>query len=193
MSKYTSPTKLAIPRIPTLVRFLTPVPLNGRLGLCRGFHLGLPRSLVHGNVDFPILCGFLTRVPNGWTVLVNSRGFTLLMSWIALSLGLPKSRSDSDFPKWEISHVPPSLWTAQIYPGVFIPIHWDLNPRVTPDRSNGCRVFQSRSDGSDRLLPGHSSMTPWTWKNQRSRYSHGPWRSTIRNSSLPTKTQKTKG
>jgi hypothetical protein len=52
--KIHSPTELAIPRIPTLVRFLTPVPLNGRLGLCRGFHLGLPRSLVHGNVDFPM-------------------------------------------------------------------------------------------------------------------------------------------
>jgi hypothetical protein len=31
------------PDSPTLVRFLTPVPLNGRLGFCRGFHLGLPR------------------------------------------------------------------------------------------------------------------------------------------------------
>jgi hypothetical protein len=48
--------------------------------------------------------------------------------------------------------------------GVFTPIHWGLNPRVTPDRSNGCRVFQPRSDGSDRFLLVHSSTTSWTWK-----------------------------
>jgi hypothetical protein len=34
----------------------------------------------------------------------------------------------------------------------FHPIHWGFNPRVSPDRSNGCRVFQPRSDGSDRFL-----------------------------------------
>jgi hypothetical protein len=38
----------------TRSRSLTPVPLNGRLQLCRGFHLGFPRSLVHGNTDFPM-------------------------------------------------------------------------------------------------------------------------------------------
>jgi hypothetical protein len=75
----------------------------------------------------------------------------------------------------------------------FAPIHWGFNPRVTPDRSNGCRVFQPRSDGSDWFLPVHSSTTSWTWKNQRSRYSHGPWGSTVPISSLPTKTQKNKG
>jgi hypothetical protein len=99
-----------------------------------------------------------------------------------------------DFPKWVISrHVASVIRTVQIYPGAFAPIHWGFNPRVTPDRSNGCRVFQPRSDGSDWFLPVHSSTTPWTWKNQRSRYSHGPWRSTVPISSLPTKTQKTKG
>jgi hypothetical protein len=38
----------------------------------------------------------------------------------------------------------------------------------------------------------HSPTTSWTWKNQRSRCSHGPWGSTIPISSLPTKTQKDK-
>jgi hypothetical protein len=70
-----------------------------------------------------------------------------------------------DFPKWEISrHVASVNRTAQIYSRVFTPIHWSLNPRVTPDRSNGCRVFQPRSDGSYWFLPMHSSTTPWTWK-----------------------------
>jgi hypothetical protein len=35
----------------------------------------------------------------------------------------------------------------------------------------------------------HSSTTLWTWKNQRSICSHGPWGSTILDSSLATKTQ----
>jgi hypothetical protein len=66
-----------------------------------------------------------------------------------------------DFPKWVISrHVASVIRTVQIYFGAFAPIHWGFNPRVTPDRSNGCRVFQPRSDGSDWFLPVHSSTTP---------------------------------
>jgi hypothetical protein len=42
--------------------------------------------------------------------------------------------------------------TTQIHFGAFTLIHWGFNPRVSPDRSNGCRVFQPRSDGSDRFL-----------------------------------------
>ena len=38
-----------------------------------------------------------------------------------------------------------------LFRGFSAPIHWGLNPRVTPDKSNGCRVFQPRSDGSDRF------------------------------------------
>jgi hypothetical protein len=58
-----------------------------------------------------------------------------------------------DFPKWEISrHVASFNRTVQIYFGAFTLIHWGFNPRVSPDRSNGCRVFQPRSDGSDRFL-----------------------------------------
>jgi hypothetical protein len=80
--------------------------------------------------------------------------------------------------------------TIQIYFGAFTPIHWGFNPWVTPDRSNGCQVFQPRSDRSDWFLPVHSSMTPWTWKNRWSRYSHGPWGSTVLISSLPKSTQR---
>jgi hypothetical protein len=42
--------------------------------------------------------------------------------------------------------------TVQIYFEAFTPIHWGFNPRVSPDRSNGYRVFQPRFDGSDRFL-----------------------------------------
>jgi hypothetical protein len=42
--------------------------------------------------------------------------------------------------------------TVQIYFGAFAPIHWGFNPWVSLDRSNNCRVFQPRSDGSDRFL-----------------------------------------
>ena len=58
-----------------------------------------------------------------------------------------------NFPKWEISrHVASFNRTTQIHFGAFVLIHWGFNPRVSPDRSNGCRVFQSRSDSSDRVL-----------------------------------------
>jgi hypothetical protein len=100
----------------------------------------------------------------------------------------PISRNGRSRDTW-----PPSFGRLRSILGVFAPVHWGLNPRVAPNISNGCRVFQSRSDGSDRLLLGHSCMTLWTWKNRRSRHSLGPWRSTIRKSSLSTKTQKTKG
>jgi hypothetical protein len=55
--------------------------------------------------------------------------------------------------KWEISrHVASVTRTVHIYFGAFTPIHWGFNPWVSPDISNDCRVFQSRSDGSDRFL-----------------------------------------
>jgi hypothetical protein len=58
-----------------------------------------------------------------------------------------------DFPKWEISrHMASFNQTVQIYFGAFAPIHWGFNPRVSPNRSNGSRVFHPRSDGSDRFL-----------------------------------------
>jgi hypothetical protein len=61
--------------------------------------------------------------------------------------------STPDFPKWEIlRHVASFNRTTQIHFGAFTLIHWGFNPRVSPDRSNGCRVFQPRSDGSDRFL-----------------------------------------
>jgi hypothetical protein len=60
-------------------------------------------------------------------------------------------RSDDSDLSWGFHH------GKSRFTGVF-------NPRVTPDRSNGCRVFQLRSDGPDRFLPRHSSMTPWSWK-----------------------------
>jgi hypothetical protein len=58
-----------------------------------------------------------------------------------------------DSPKWAIlRHVASIVQTVQIYPGAFAPINWGFNPWVTPERSNGCRVFQPRSDGSDKFL-----------------------------------------
>jgi hypothetical protein len=58
-----------------------------------------------------------------------------------------------DFPKWEISrHVASFNGTVQIYFRAFALIHKGFNPRVSPDKSNGCRIFQPRSDGSDRFL-----------------------------------------
>jgi hypothetical protein len=58
-----------------------------------------------------------------------------------------------DFPKWEISrHVASLNRTVHICLGAFAPIHWGFNPRLSPDRSNGYRVFQPRSDSSDRFL-----------------------------------------
>jgi hypothetical protein len=58
-----------------------------------------------------------------------------------------------DFLKWEISrHVASFNQMTQIYFKDFTLIHWGFNPWVSPDRSNGCRVFQPRSDGSDRFL-----------------------------------------
>jgi hypothetical protein len=57
------------------------------------------------------------------------------------------------FPKRVISrHVASLNRTVHDYFGVFAPIHWGFDPRVSPDRSNDCRVFQPRSDGSDRFL-----------------------------------------
>jgi hypothetical protein len=41
---------------------------------------------------------------------------------------------------------------VQIYFGVFSPIHWGFDPWVYPEKSNGCWVFQSRSNSSDRFL-----------------------------------------
>jgi hypothetical protein len=148
--------------------------------LFRGFHHGKSRTLVIRIPD---------SIPPKWVILRH------VASVIRTASRHQDSRfRDSRFPEMG------NLTTrglrhsdGQIYSGAFTPIHWGLNPRVTPDRSNGCRVFQPRSDGSDWFLPVHSSTTPWTWKNQRSRYSHGPWRSTVPNSSLSTKTQKTKG
>jgi hypothetical protein len=100
----------------------------------------------------------------------------------------PISRNGRSRDTW-----PPSFGRLRSILGVFAPVHWELNLRVAPNISNGYRVFQSRSDGSDQFLLGHSCMTLWTWKNRRPRYSLGPWRSMIRESSLSTKTQKTKG
>jgi hypothetical protein len=61
--------------------------------------------------------------------------------------------STPDFPKWEIlRHVASFNPTTQIHFGAFALIHWGFNPQVSPDRSNGCRVFQPRSNGLDRFL-----------------------------------------
>jgi hypothetical protein len=43
-------------------------------------------------------------------------------------------------------------WTVHDYFRVFAPTHWGFDPQVSPDRSNGCRVFQLRADGSERFL-----------------------------------------
>jgi hypothetical protein len=72
---------------------------------------------------------------------------------------LPISQSGRYYDTWLSS----TGWLRSIL-GFLAPIHWSLNPQVAPDRSNGCWVFQPRSDGSYWSLPVHSSMTPWTWK-----------------------------
>jgi hypothetical protein len=41
---------------------------------------------------------------------------------------------------------------TQIHFRAFTLIHWGFNPQVSSDKSNGCQVFQPRSDGSDRFL-----------------------------------------
>jgi hypothetical protein len=99
-----------------------------------------------------------------------------------------------DFPKWDISrHVASLNWMIQIYFGAFTLIHWGFNPQVSPNRSNGCRVFQPTSDGSDQFLTCAFSQDFLDMeKNQWSRCSHGPWGSTVTISSLPNKTQKNK-
>jgi hypothetical protein len=58
-----------------------------------------------------------------------------------------------NFPKWEISrHVDSFNRTTWIYFGAFTLIHWGFNPWLSLDRSNDCRVFQLRSNNSDRFL-----------------------------------------
>jgi hypothetical protein len=62
----------------------------------------------------------------------------------------PISRNGRSYDTW-----PPSIGRPRSIPGFpqwKVPIHWGVNPRVSSDRSNDCRVFQPKSDGSDRFL-----------------------------------------
>jgi hypothetical protein len=82
--------------MPTLFGSLTPVPLNGRLRLCRGFRPGFPRSLVHGNVDFPMrLSTDGTRSPPRVSANGRSRSLRCFETWnvsILLPSRIPISR-----------------------------------------------------------------------------------------------------
>jgi hypothetical protein len=63
---------------------------------------------------------------------------------------IPISRNGRSRDTW-----PPSIGRLKSisgFPHWKVPIHWGVNPRVSSDRSNGCRVFQPKSDGSDRFL-----------------------------------------
>jgi hypothetical protein len=113
--------------------------------LSRGFH--------HGKSQY-----FITRTPefvipnfSNWEI---SRHMASLNQMVQiLSRGFHNGKSQSfitrtpefsthDFPKWEIlRHVASFNWTTQIHFGTFSLIHWGFNPRVSPDRSNDCRVF----------------------------------------------------
>jgi hypothetical protein len=134
--------------------------------LSQGFHHGKSKTLVIRNPDsaipdFPkwVILRHVASVIR--TAHIYPGVFTMENPELS-SLGILNSVIP-DFLKWVIlRHVASVNQTTPIYPRFFAPIHWGLNPRVTPDRSNGYRVFQPRSDGSDWFLPMHSSTTPWT-------------------------------
>jgi hypothetical protein len=162
--------------------------------LSQGFHHGKSRALVNRNPD-SVIPDFLKWEISRCVASINRMtqiylGVFTMENPELLSRGIsiPRfliSRNGRSHDAW-----PPSIGRLRYIPGFFAPIHWGLNPRVTPDRSNDCWVFPPRSDSSDRFPTCGLCHDFLDVENQRSGCSHGPWGSTIPISSLPTKTQR---
>jgi hypothetical protein len=124
-----------------------------------GFHNGKSRPLVNRNPDSTI-SDFSKWEISRHVASVNRTTqiypeVSTMESPDPLSTGIPIprfliSRNGRSRDMW-----PPLIGRLKSIPGFpqwKVPIHWGVNPRVSSDRSNDCRVFHPKSNGSERFL-----------------------------------------